>query len=537
LRRFEPLTLQRLLVNSAHAFAAHPALSMVNGTPVTYATVFSRARGVAAHLAGRGIGKGDRVALLSENRPEWGICYLGVASMGAVVVPLMTDFPAPQIRSLMAHAGCALLIVSARMRERLGADGAAPDGPAVIDIEELAARSDEGYVFPPVAEEDLAAIIYTSGTTGQSKGVQLSHRNIVFDAWATRPIIRITTHDRVLSILPLAHTYECTIGFLTPFMQGAHIAYMDKPPSATALLPAMQKIRPTIICSVPLVMEKVYRSKVLPELEKIALYRVPLLRRLIVLLAGRKLMKTFGGSVRFFGIGGAGVSPDVERFLSEARFPYAIGYGLTETSPLIAGSTPLRTRMRSTGPVLRGVQVRIADMKPGTRTGEIQVRGPNVMSGYYKDPARTAEAFTEDGWFRTGDLGEIDGRAHLYIRGRLKTMILSASGENIYPEEIEAVINQSPYVDESLVYGDGSGVAALVLLKPDALAAFSSAVQKEVAIAQHTITHLLDRIRDEVNAKVSGFSRVQRVVLQPIPFEKTPSQKIKRFLYPKGAQT
>jgi long-chain acyl-CoA synthetase len=535
--RFEPLTLQQLLVNSAHLFSAHPALSMLNGAPVTYAALFARTRGVAAHLAARGVTKGDRVALLSENRPEWGICYLGVTGMGAVVVPLMTDFPAPQIRHLIAHAGCSAVIVSARMREKIGADAADGSAPAVIDIEELAARSDESYMFPPVAEDDLAAILYTSGTTGQSKGVQLTHRNIVFDAWATRSIIRITTADRLLSILPLAHTYECTIGFLVPLMQGASITYLDRPPSATVLIPAMQKVRPTIICSVPLVMEKIYRSKVLPELEKISLYRVPLLRRLIVLLAGRKLMKTLGGCIRFFGLGGAGVSPDVEQFLSDAHFPYAIGYGLTETAPLIAGSEPLRTRIRSTGPVLQGVQMRIADMAPGTRIGEIQVRGPNVMSGYYKDPERTAEAFTNDGWFRTGDLGEMGRGACLYIRGRLKTMILGASGENIYPEEIEAVINSSPYVDESLVYGDCGAVAALVLLKPDALTMFMNVLQEGVASAQHSLAPLLDRIRDEVNAKLSGFSRVHRVELQPIPFEKTPSQKIKRFLYPRSEQT
>ena len=408
-----------------------------------------------------------------------------------------------------------------------------PGGDALLG--DLLALPESDFPFPPVAEEDLAAIIYTSGTMGQSKGVELTHRNIVFDAWATRPIIKLLTTDRVLSVLPLAHTYECTIGFIAVLMQGGAIFYLDRPPSATALIPALKKLRPTIMLTVPLIMEKIYRSKVLPELEKIAAYKVPVLRRLIVLIAGMKLRRTFGGRVRFFGIGGASLAPDIERFLAEARFPYAIGYGLTETSPLVAGSAPFTTRLRSTGPALQGVQIRIW-REAGARQGEIQVRGPNVMRGYHRDPERTAEVFTSDGWFRTGDLGELDRAGRLFIRGRLKTMILGASGENIYPEEIEAVINQSPYVDESLVYGDSSGVAALVVLKPDALSLFMSAVHEGMANAQHSLASLLERIRAEVNPQLAGFSQVRRFHLQAEPFEKTPSQKIKRFLYPRRDQ-
>jgi long-chain acyl-CoA synthetase len=273
----------------------------------------------------------------------------------------------------------------------------------------------------------------------------------------------------------------------------------------------------------------------LPELEKISLYKVPGIRRLLILIAGMKLKKTFGGRIRFFGVGGAGLAPDVERFLRQARFPYAIGYGLTETAPLVAGASPAHSHLRSTGPALTGVSVRIADPKPDTGEGEIQVRGPSVMRGYHRDPARTADVFTHDGWFRTGDLGAIDTRGRIYVRGRLKTMILGASGENIYPEEIEAVINTSPYVDESLVYADGAGVAALVQLKPDVLAQLVTVVQDGVASAQHSAAALLDRIKDEVNEQLAHWSRVSRVQLQTEPFEKTPSQKIKRFLYPKRA--
>jgi long-chain acyl-CoA synthetase len=500
---------------------------MVGGTPVAYSELLTRARALAGLLAANGIVPGDRVALLSENTPNWGIAYFAIASMGAVVVPILTEFTSAQIGNIVAHAGCRAIVVSGRQSEKI-ADARA--GRAIVRIEDFsvegagaaaaAAAAVGTFDFPPASEDDLAAIIYTSGTTGHSKGVMLSHRNIVSNAWATRTILKIEPSDRLLSILPLAHTYECTLGLVAALMQGALISYLDKPPTAAALVPALASVRPTIMLSVPLVMEKIFRSKVLPELAKRKLYSVPLFRRVFNLLAGIKLRRLFGGRIRFFGIGGAALAPDVESFLAEARFPYAIGYGLTETAPLVAGSAPFRTHPRSTGPALAGVEIRIAE-------GEIQVRGPNVMLGYYGDPDRTAEVFTHDGWFRTGDLGAVDTRGRLSIRGRLKTMILGASGENIYPEEIEALINQSQYVGESLVYGEASGVTALVLLKPEVL-------ESLVAKAEASVNGLLERIRREVNAQLASFSRVQKVELQRVPFEKTPTQKIKRFLYPHG---
>jgi long-chain acyl-CoA synthetase len=279
------------------------------------------------------------------------------------------------------------------------------------------------------------------------------------------------------------------------------------------------------------VMEKIVRTRVLPELQRHAASAWPVLGRLMRLVAGAKLRRTFGGRLRFFGIGGAALAPDVERFLREARFPYAIGYGLTETAPLVAGCPPYRTRLGAVGPALSGVEVRIAG--DGTSGGEIQVRGPNVMRGYYRDPQRTAEAFTDDGWFRTGDLGTVDARGRLSIRGRLKTMILGPSGENIYPEEIESLINQSEAVAESLVYGDAAGVTALVHLKPEALESLGQRVQDGIAKAEQAVAGLLERIRRDVNDRLAAFSRVQRVRLQPEPFEKTPTQKIKRHLYPR----
>lgn len=538
----ENYSLQSVLLQSARAYSASPALSMVGAAPISYNDLLTRARALAGLLAAHGVARGDSVGLLSENSPNWGIAYFAIASMGAVVVPILTDFTSAQIGNIVAHAGCRAIVVSGKQSEKIAA---VREGRSIVRIEDFSVEgADEGaneganhaaapaaFELPSVSEEDLAAIIYTSGTTGHSKGVMLSHRNIVSNAWATRTIIEIEPSDRLLSILPLAHTYECTLGFVGALMQGAFISYLDRPPTAAALVPALAAVRPTIMLSVPLVMEKIYRSKVLPELAKRKLYSVAFFRRLFNRLAGIKLRKLFGGRIRFFGIGGAALAPDVEAFLAEARFPYAIGYGLTETAPLIAGSPPFRTHPRSTGPALSGVQIRIAGAAAGD--GEIQVRGPNVMQGYFGDPERTAEVFTPDGWFRTGDLGAIDRKGRLSIRGRLKTMILGASGENIYPEEIEAVINQSQYVGESLVYGEASGVTALVLLKPEVLESLVVKVQDGIAKAEASINGLLERIRREVNAQLASFSRVARVELQRIPFEKTPTQKIKRFLYPR----
>ncbi len=410
---------------------------------------------------------------------------------------------------------------------------------------------------PAIDADDLASILYTSGTMGKPKGVMLTHRNFVYNAWSATKFVLLRRTDRLLSILPLAHSYEFTIGFLIPIMHGSAVYYLDRPPSATALLPALLAIRPTLMLSVPLVIEKIYHASILPALEKIALYRVAVLRPALEWVAGLKLKKTFGGKIRFFGIGGAPLAADVETFLHNARFLYSIGYGLTESAPLLTGNRPGKVRLHTTGVPATGVTLRIADERPDTGEGEIQARGPNIFPGYYKDPQRTAEAFTPDGWFRTGDLGVMAAHGRITVRGRLKTMILGASGENIYPEEIEAVLNSSPHVLESLVYGSERGLTALVHLKPEVLESLKSRIQDEFESAElaaaslaaavgHAAQHaseslgaaewsaaqLLDGIKREANCLLLAFSRLASVEIQEMPFEKTPKQSIKRFLYP-----
>lgn len=527
--QLDSFTLREVIVKSAERYADRPAVGFVGGEAATYRALGAAAARLALRLRADGLKEGDKIALLSENRPEWPVAYFGIAAAGFIGVPILTDFGAEQIGNIMAHAEAKAVLVSEKLRAKLG-----PKAPKAYAIEELlapsdAAAPDPAEVFKPLDENSLAVILYTSGTTGNSKGVMMTHKNLVWDAWATRDIIKQRRNDRLLSILPLAHTYECTIGMLAPLMQGPSIWYLGKPPTASNLIPAMETVRPTIMLTVPIIIEKTYRASVRPSLEKIGLYKSPLFKGLLIRVAGKKLMKKFGGHLRFFGIGGAALAADVEEFLRGAKFPYAIGYGLTETAPLLAGCHPSKTVFRSTGPAMKGVELRIADKNPQTGEGEIQARGHNVMPGYYKDPEKTAEVFTDDGWFRTGDLGYFDAKGNLFIRGRSKAMILGASGENIYPEEIESLLNAHEYVAESLVFSDEKGLAALVHLKPEILEKLEATVADRVEDAGA----MLEGIRKEVNARLSAFSRIGRVHIQKEPFEKTPSQKIKRFLYPK----
>ncbi|MCX7024584.1 MAG: AMP-binding protein [Spirochaetes bacterium] len=531
-------TIRDILLQSSAEFAELPVLAWAEGRSYTYAELKAKAAAAAVLLKTLGLQAGDRAAILSENRPEWGMAYFGTAAAGFIVVPIMVDFGAAQIANILEHSGTKAVFVSKKLEPKLVeafASMKAPARPAVIALEDLSeaaapSLADE-VLFPALSEDSLAAIIYTSGTTGFSKGVMLTHRNIAWNAWANRTIIVMNTRDVFLSILPLAHTYECTLGLILPVLQGSRVYYLDRPPSASALLPALAQIRPTVVLSVPLVIEKIYRSSVLPKLQAMKLYASPLFKGILERLAGLKLKKVFGGRLRFFGVGGAPLAPDVEAFLARVKFPYAIGYGLTETSPMVAGAPPFKTVPRSTGPAMRGVEIRIADARADNGEGEIQVRGPNVMRGYWRDEEHTKEVFTEDGWFRTGDLGVFDDKGRLFIRGRLKSMILGASGENIYPEEIEAILNQHELVLESIVYKDEAGLVALVQLKPEIMDAFGDAVHDGIVGMEQKAGDMLERVRKEANAKLAAFSRITKVVLQKEPFEKTPKQSIKRFRY------
>ncbi|MCG8428295.1 MAG: AMP-binding protein [Chromatiales bacterium] len=558
----DQLTLEALLERSIECYPDNPCLSWVEGEPLTYAQLGEQVGALSALLSEQGIDRGDRVGLLSENMPNWGVAYFAIVSMGAVVVPILPEFHASAVHHILRHAECKALFVSEKLYTKVEEFTTEmlstrlllndfslipPDTPKHLlsrtleagrkefeKLKEAAERKLKQTDNSAVSPDDLACIIYTSGTTGNSKGVMLTHGNLMFDAEAAAEVMPIHEADRFLSILPLSHTYECTLGFILALRWGASIYYLEKPPTAKVLVPAMSKIKPTIMLSVPLVIEKIYKMRIQPKFSANGLirtlYAIGPIRRKLNQIAGKKLLETFGGELRFFGIGGAAVSHETEKFLKEAGFPYAIGYGLTETAPLVAGSLPMQTKLRAVGPAFPGIEIRVADPNPGTGEGEIQVKGGNVMRGYFKAPEITEEVFTEDGWFCTGDLGFVDHDGFLHIRGRSKNMILGPSGENIYPEEIESVLNEQDMVLESLVFQDGGKLAARVYLDYDKLdeTLIKNLPEEE---SRQKVDELLTGTMKAVNSKLSSFSRLGKIIEQTEPFEKTPTMKIKRFLY------
>ncbi|MCL2765385.1 MAG: AMP-binding protein [Treponema sp.] len=485
---------------------------------VTYTQMGNRAKQIAFLLREMGVNKGDKVLLLSENCPEWALAYFGIALAGAVSVPLLTGFTPEQISHIMKHSKVKAVCVSRALMDKIDTGSQVP----VFCIDEFK-ESENIEVEVSISGDPnaLATIIYTSGTQGSSKGVMLSSKNIISSALSSLFFKKVFPRDRFLSVLPLAHSYECSIGFLAAVLSGASITYLDRPPSSSVLLPAVKLIRPTVMITVPLLIEKVFNNAIAPKLRKNALYKFPPTRLLAVRVAGRKLKKALGGCIRVFGIGGAALSPQVEKFLYDARFPYTIGYGLTETAPLVAGNTPLRFSFGSGISAPRGVKLRIEKV-PGITSdeGEIQVQGPNVMLGYYDDDEKTAETFTQDGWLRTGDLGKLDGKGRLHIKGRLKALILGPSGENIYPEEIEKLLGSSQLIEESIVYSGQKGeIVALVRLSEAAKTAAGA------------IEQTLEDLRTWVNKQLAAFSRISKIEVKQDPFEKTPTMKIKRYLY------
>jgi long-chain acyl-CoA synthetase len=547
------MTIHRIWIEAVRRHAALPALGWVGAPPWTFAEVDRRVRTLQARFCREGLAAGDRVALWSPNHPGWGVVYLGITTGPWVVVPLLPEFSAHDAANVLIHAEAKVLVASRVLAEVWKQwFAAAPEeqraalaGLRLEVLEDLAevtpsAEAVEDAELPRPSPSDLAALIYTSGTTGASKGVMLTHANIASNIVAAAPIVGFVPGDKMLSVLPLAHTYECTLGFLIPMHEGIHVSYLAKPPSSAVLLPALALVRPHAMLTVPLFMEKIYRQKVLPGLNKgilRMLRKIPGLGWTFNQIAGAKLRKTFGGRLKFFGIGGAPLAPEVARFLHRSRFPYAIGYGLTETSPLIAGH--LKGRLYTTGRVLEGVQVKIGEPKNQRGAGEILVKGPNVMAGYYKSPVQTAEAFNSDGWFRTGDLGLFDSKSQLCIMGRSKNLILGPSGENIYPEVIEALINQDRLVSESLVLQRGPEIVAKIVIDHevlhDQLRKWSARRGKTLAAwgedTGKAVEEYLTELKHQINQQLSRFSRLSFVEVQREPFEKTATLKIKRYLY------
>ncbi len=542
---FPTLTLPVLLETTTKQHAQRPAVAFIGEKPISYKDFLTKSKAVSAMLEKLGVQPGDRVALLSANMPHWGIAYFAIVSMGAVVVPLLPDFSGEEIKNVLRHSRTMVLFVSKGLVSKIASsnihslkykitmeDFSLMEGEPEVVFDEDAVP-EKKY---PVAEDDLAAIIYTSGTTGKSKGVMLTHKNIVFNAIKSRTIQEIHDKDRFLSVLPLSHTYENTIGFILPLICGSCIYYLKRVPSPSVLLPAFQQVKPTMMLTVPLIIEKIYRAKILPAFmdKKMIkmLYSKPFFRKRLNRMAGRKLMKTFGGELKFFGIGGAKINEQVEKFLLEAKFPYAVGYGLTETAPLLAGFGPKEARLQAAGKVLEGVEIKIYNPDKTTGEGEVWARGANVMKGYYKEPELTAQVLTEDGWFRTGDLGIFDKEGYLHIRGRSKNVIIGPGGENIYPEEIESVINNFKHVVESLVIEQKGKLVALVHFDREEIEKKYKEIKEGLSdYVENTYNELSTDLKEYINNRVSRFSKIQRIIPQKEEFIKTATKKIKRFLY------
>ena len=461
-------TLREVLQQSLEKFSDRVAFSLWRGAEVTYKEVGERVEKIQEMLVDADIQPGDRVAILSSSVPNWGIAYFAITSAGYVVVPIMPDFSSEDIDRIIEHSESKALFVSDKLYSKLS-KATADKLNLVVRTKNLGViaqnvQGGNGAMATP-KPEDLAAIIYTSGTTSQPKGVMLSHYNLCSQLWMIDKLFLVYETDIFLSVLPLAHTYECTIGLILAFYHGSHVVYLDKAPTVSTLLPALKEVRPTIMLTVPLIIEKIYRGAVLKKFTSnavmAALYKVGFIRRFLHRIAGKTLTKTFGGRVRFFGIGGAKLDSTVEQFLLDAKFIYDIGYGLTETAPLLAGAVDGMLRLGSTGPIMEGIEARIENPNE-EGIGELVVKSPSQMLGYYKNEEATKEVFTEDGWFRTGDLASFDKDGWLYIRGRLKNMILGPSGENIYPEDIESVLNQHVFISESVVTEHEGHLVALV---------------------------------------------------------------------------
>ena len=529
-------TLRKVFDYATVKYADKVAYQFVDGgQQYTYADFRTKVERLSQRLSRFGIKHGDRVAILSQNMPNWVVAFFSATAYGRIAVPMLADVSENEVTNILTHSESKVLFISKRQLPKLTEECRARL-TLLIDIEtfEFIKKDDQdfkcnGWVKDP-QPDDLAAIIYTSGTTGKAKGVMLSHRNFCQNlaaAFKAKPAFR---SDRFLSILPAAHVYEMNVSTLYSFYVGATCYTLQKPPTPTILLGAMKKIRPTIVCSVPLIIEKVVKNSVLPTIQKsrILSWADKKIPHILHWFIGRRMVSTFGGKLTFFGVGGAKLDPMVEQFLIECHFPYAVGYGLTETAPLVCNvMVDKKKHLGSIGPASYKVEIRLDNVNPETGEGEIVVRGDNVMLGYYKDPERTLKVMDDEGWFHTNDVAVMDEEGIYYIKGRLNNTILGPSGENIYPEEIEQVINNLEGVEESLVMERDGKLVALVKFTDNALDWNQATEDKWF----EELEARKKAIMEWVNKRVGKNAKIGEVDAMKEPFEKTATQKIRRFKY------
>jgi len=502
-----------------------------------------------------GIQKGDRIALFSPNQANWVVGFISVISYGAVAVPLLHEFKPVNVHHLINHSSAKLLLVENGLwngldiKEMPGLEAVVKledyselysknekFTAALADIENVfASKYPSGFgpkdiCFHEDEAEELAVINYTSGTSGFSKGVMIPYRAILSNIlFARKAVPCINSESKILCILPSAHMYGMMFEILYEFSVGAHINFLTKTPSPAVLLQAMKEIKPILVVAVPLIFEKVYRSKVKPTLEKPAikiLTKIPGLNQIVYNKVRTELIESFGGSFYEVILGGAAFNKEVEEFMHKIKFPFTVGYGMTECAPILAYEDWKTARLYSCGRPARYLQIRIDSTDPINVPGEIQVKGPNVFLGYYNNEEATNAVFTKDGWFKTGDMGVMDADDFLYIKGRCKCMILGPSGQNIYPEEIEDSINNIKYVSDSLVIEDNNKLVALVY--PDWVKAKKKGLDAEALKAR-----IEEEIKD-INKQRPAYEKITRIELMENDFERTPKKSIKRYLYQKS---
>ena len=528
-------TLAKLFDYCTAAFSKRTLSQYVDGNQKYSYASFRHKCLELSHLMTRfNISAGDKVAIMSQNMPNWTVAMFSCVPFGRVIVPVLPDSSENELSNILVHSGAKVIFISERCLPKLSQEYR-DRLTLIIKLEDLSlikADNDsftcEGVLKEP-QPDDLTAIFYTSGTSGNAKGVMLSHRNLCSNIIAAAHAQKAGPRDRWLSILPMGHTYEMAFSLLYPLYAGGCVYYIQKLPTPTILMDAMKKVRPTIMCSVPLIIEKVYRTSIVPTIEKSRVLSWMKVNTpgILYRLVGHRLYKTMGGKLRFFGIGGSKLDSVVEEFLHKAKFPYAIGYGLTETAPLITNACVGKTVVGSCGVPAYGVEVKLDNPDPVTGEGEIVVRGDNVMIGYYRDPKRTRGALTPDGWLRTNDLAAVDKKGRFYIKGRLGNMIVGPSGENIYPEEIEQVINNYSGVNDSLVVKRGDKLVALIKFDDKVI---NWDQESEDKFFEKLETRK-KAVMEYINKHVNKASKVNDVEVMKEPFEKTATQKIRRFLY------
>ena len=526
-----------------------PALNTIGGDSFTYAQMATDIARFHIIFEKAGFKKGDKIALCANNGARWGFAYLAVNTYETVIVPILADFKPESVMGLVNHSESIALFTNAARWAQMNPE-AMPQLKVVFDVDNwkvLMCRDEkiqqavdhldelfaekypkgfgpEDVVFPTDNWDDLSTINYTSGSTGDPKGVMLTYRN--FSANVDFSQRNVPAGDKMVSMLPMAHMYGLVIEFLYPLCNGTSIYWMSKAPTPAALLKAFADVKPYLLITVPLVMEKIYKSKVKPTLEKPMikfLLKIPGVNSLIYKKVKDGLVQAFGGNVQEFIMGGAALNPEVERLFKKIKFPYLVGYGMTEACPLLAYEHWTKYVPGSCGKPVDCAEVRIDSDDPQHVVGEIQAKGENITVGYYKNPEATANAFTEDGWLKTGDLGVMDADGNIFIRGRSKNMILGPSGQNIYPEELEAVVNNQAYVMESVVVERGGKLVALVFLDEQAVA--KSLLDNEAK------AEIPENIRLGANRQLPTYSQIAKVELMDKPFEKTPKMSIRRFLY------